>query len=408
VRKFISKLQVKNGNIVDPKGNPIYLRGVALGGWLMMEGYMLAGPNIAEHIFKQKFIKKFGTDELLSFMDAWRNSFLTEADIKIIASWGCTCIRIPFNYRLISSENKGFKIDSKGISFLDNVIKWCEKYSIYCILDMHAAPGSQNHDWHSDSNGKCELFTNKKNWNKYLKLWDYLSKRYKDNNIIAGYDVLNEPVVPNDKEPLVKKLYEDIINVIRKNGDDHILFLEGNQWSQRIEFLTEIKEKNICYSTHFYEPLHFTFNLIRELSYPGKIENQKWDIKKIKQRSSDYYNSITKKKTPIYVGEFGVNSRKNNYGELNWVKDVLTIFNQNDYHWTYWTYKSMATHAFPDGIFRNLDNPPWVRREGPVYGMDNILDYWKNSKKDIIESWQTKAFTLNQPLQKIISDFIKP
>ncbi|MDD4201995.1 MAG: glycoside hydrolase family 5 protein [Candidatus Omnitrophica bacterium] len=405
--KPINKLQINNGLILDQNNDPVYLRGIALGGWLMIEGYMLAGPNIAEHIFKEKFIKKFGTKELLSFMDAWRKSFITESDIETIASWGCTCIRIPFNYRLICCEET-FKIDEKGISFLDNVIKWCEKYSIYCILDMHAAPGSQNHDWHSDSNGKCELFENKEYWDKFLLLWDHLSKRYKDKDIIAGYDVLNEPVVPQNKEPIVKKLYEDVINIIRKNNDNHIIFIEGNQWSQRIEFLTEIKGKNICYSTHFYEPLHYTFNFIRELTYPGIVEGEKWDIKKIQDRTSDYYNSITKKKTPIYVGEFGINARGDHYGETNWVKDVLTVFDQNDYHWTYWTYKSMATHAFPDGIFRNLNNPPWVKREGPVYGMDNILDHWKTSKNEIIDSWKTKDFTLNKPLQRIISDFIKP
>lgn len=404
--KTINKLKINNGQVVDQNNLPIYLRGVALGGWLMMEGYMLAGPNIAEHVFKQKFTEKFGEKELDVFMDAWRSSFITEEDIKTISSWGCTCIRVPFNYRLICPEKGPLEILKKGLSYLDKVIEWCEKHSIYCILDMHAAPGSQNHDWHSDSTGSCELFDNKEYWDKYLKLWDHLSKRYKDKEIIAGYDILNEPVVPHEKEPIVKKLYEDVIKVIRNNGDDHILFLEGNQWSQRIEFLTEIKDTNICYSTHYYEPLHYTFNFIRELTYPGTVEGEKWDINKIKERTSEYYNSITKKKTPIYVGEFGINARGDHYGETNWVKDVLTIFKENDYHWTYWTYKSMATHAFPDGIFRNLNNPPWVKREGPVYGMDNILDHWASSKEDIIKSWKTPDYTLNTPIQKLLSSNI--
>ena len=64
------------------------------------------------------------------------------------------------------------------------------------MLDLHAAPGAQNHDWHSDSLGDLrELWTKKSNRHKTYDLWQMLADRYKDETIIAGYDVLNEAVL---------------------------------------------------------------------------------------------------------------------------------------------------------------------------------------------------------------------
>ena len=47
-------LKVSGGKIVNSDCKPIYLKGMSLGGWLMMEGYMLGGDNIPDHIFKGK------------------------------------------------------------------------------------------------------------------------------------------------------------------------------------------------------------------------------------------------------------------------------------------------------------------------------------------------------------------
>ena len=37
-----------------------------------------------------------------------------------------------------------------GFKHLDRVIDACARHGIYTILDLHAAPGGQNTDWHSD------------------------------------------------------------------------------------------------------------------------------------------------------------------------------------------------------------------------------------------------------------------
>ena len=44
-------------------------------------------------------------------------------------------------------------LKESGFKHLDRVIDLCGKYGIYTILDLHAAPGGQNTDWHSDHGG---------------------------------------------------------------------------------------------------------------------------------------------------------------------------------------------------------------------------------------------------------------
>src|SRR3989338_7009490 len=206
--KALPLLKVSGTRIIDETGKEVILKGFSLGGWLMMEGYMFGGRNTPEHDFRASFEKALGKAELDDFTKTFRDTFIQEKDIKIIKGWGANCIRIPFNYRLIEFEDRPFSLNEEGLIYLDRAIDWCERNSIYCILDMHAAPGSQNSGWHSDCSDNPEFFTNEFNQNRYIKLWYFLADRYKDSSAVAGYDVLNEPVVKIFEEGLVRSLYE--------------------------------------------------------------------------------------------------------------------------------------------------------------------------------------------------------
>ena len=58
------------------------------------------------------------------------------------------------------------------------------------------------------------------------------------------------------------------------------------------------------------------------------------------------------------MGEFGVNARDGHYGEIKWVADMLAIFKENNMHWTYWTYKTVANYSWPIEKFRKT-RPSW-------------------------------------------------
>ncbi|MDD5496119.1 MAG: glycoside hydrolase family 5 protein [Candidatus Omnitrophica bacterium] len=398
-------LKVKGTRIVDESGKPVILKGVALGGWLMMEGYMLSGRNIPERDFKSALAKAQGPAAMEDFTRSFRETFIREDDIRTIKAWGANCIRIPFNYRVLEFEDRPFSLNEEGLRCLDNVIRWCRKHSIYCILDMHAAPGAQNEDWHSDCSGKPEFFNNDFNKDRYLRLWHFIAEHYKDESAIAGFDILNEPVVPFDKEGEVRDLYERATKEIRDSDKSHIIFLEGNFWGQRLKFLGKPKDKNTAYSIHAYPPADFTFNWELDLAYPCRAYGLRWNKTRLSLLAKQYAAHMERIGAPLYVGEFGVNWRGGHYGELKWTSDMLSVFRKYGFHWTYWTYKTVANPVFPDGIYRYVKNAAWVNRKGPVTGWENFYTLWPKEKGKIIYSWRTENFSRNEKLLSVLKRY---
>jgi aryl-phospho-beta-D-glucosidase BglC (GH1 family) len=398
----ISVLRVNEGKIVDEGTRPVRLKGVSLGGWLMMEGYMMGGRNLPEKLFKGNFEKALGHDALDDFTQCFREAFIREEDFAEIKSWGANCIRIPFNYRLLEFEDKPFSLNEKGLDFLDKAVEWCIEHGLYCIIDMHALPGAQNPDWHSDCMGKPEFFTNEFNQNRYYRLWHFIANRYKNVPNVAGYDVMNEPVLPLSEEGRLKDVYEKVTKEIRDTGSKQIIFLEGNIFGQRIKPLGKPKDDNTAYSVHAYPPPPFVFHLEPSAHYPGRIYGIMWNRQKFELLARPYHSFVEGIKVPLYVGEFGVNARDGYYGELKWVKDALDIFKKFGWSWTYWTYKTVANYIHPDGIYRYVKNPPWIHREGPLSGLETFADFWPKEKGRMISSWRTQNYVRNDKLLAVL------
>ncbi len=393
-------LKVQKAKIVDAKGRAITLRGVNLGGWLMMEGYILHASNRAEQLFKKNFAKALGQKALADFEKEFRRNFIREEDFKKIAGLGFNCVRLPFNYRLI--EKRPYVCDTDGLFYLDEAISWARKHNVYVILDLHAAPGAQNHDWHSDSLGKADLWHRPDYQERVFALWEFLAERYKNEETVAGYDLLNESVLEDTK--LLNQLYAKLIKRIRGVDQNHILFIEGNRWGMDLDCLEDFKDDHYALSIHAYQPLDFTFNFVPHLVYPIKGKGARFDKNTLRKIVSTYAKIAKKRSRPVFVGEFGVNARQGLYGEDKWVSDTISLFREFDFHWTYWTYKAVKNNVFPDGVFSCRENPPWVNRAGPSLGWETYHLYWEKQKDEMIRFWQTQSFKENTEILRVLQN----
>lgn len=376
------------------------IKGINLGSWLLFEGYILGGPNIAETQIKHQFRKKQGKSELENFENLFRKNFIQKKDFKNIAQTKAKYIRLPFNQKLI--EKKPYSYSKTGTQYIKKALDWAAEFNLKVILDLHAACGAQNCDWHGDSTGSANFWQKKAYRDRAVKLWGYLSAKFAAHPGLGGYDLLNEPVTKKTNTGLIKDYYKKSISAIRVNDKKSPIFLEGNCWAQQIDFLASLACDNIKISIHAYLPLSYTYNFIKGLSYPGKIEGQMWDKSTIYKYMKPYADFAKKNKIDILVGEFGINWRGGFWGEKKYLDDLLSVFDDFGFGYTYWTYKAIANSTFPDGLFQYLGNNNYVKREGPAYGWQNYPLYWKKEKSKIKNFWQTKNFTPNQELLAIL------
>ncbi|MFA4858846.1 MAG: cellulase family glycosylhydrolase, partial [Candidatus Margulisiibacteriota bacterium] len=210
----------------------------------------------------------------------------------------------------------------------------------------------------------------------------------------------------NPELEVLKDAFRAVIKAVRENGDQHIIFLEGHQWAQRVEFLADMVSGghaahcggNVALSVHFYEPTEFTFNTDPTLHYPGKVHGKLWDRAAIKQYLSQYaqYN------VPVYVGEFGVSAGDTAAADTacpaaddkyRWVAEVVSVMCDLGYHWTYWTYKSVAGMPWPDGLYQISEY---------FTGMKNVGRQLAADKGRFYENLDTSRFKLNHRLLDLL------
>lgn len=293
---------------VNGDGEQIILNGYGVGNWQNPEGFMIGAPK---HPFTEFFQGKpgrfdrrrtvtqvirelCGSKYLETFWDRWEENHLGEADIRAMAQVGFNTVRLVLNANALMDEEPGIHFNEKCFGRLDKVIDWCEKYRIYAVLDMHGAPGGAcGCCGDSLSNNFPQLFYDDESWERAICLWEELARRYGDRWIVAGYDLLNEPVsLPEEWEaiPLLGRFYDEAIARIRKIDKIHMFFLEGPNFARGNQIFDhdfDPEGRNWCIETHIYG----ASGEIREL-YPHLLKCKEYNV-------------------PMWIGETGSTSIHN-------------------------------------------------------------------------------------------------
>ena len=330
---------VDGTEILDGSGEPIVMKGMGLGGWLLPEGYMLhistPGTDGPTGI-RNQMIDLVGEANTDRFFEVFTEKYVQEKDIEAIREWGFDHIRIPFHYRLFYNPEMD-EWDEDGFELLDTFLEWCRENDLAVLLDMHAAPGAQSEGGIADSDGEARLWTEPdKYWPQTIKIWREIARRYNDDPIIMGYDLINEPVVPDDIASDLADLYTRIINAVQPISPNHLFFLEGNYWATSFdEHLRDISnhKDNIVYAFHHYwkgpdqGAIQYLLNL----------------------RSED--------QVPLYLGETGENSNA-------WFYALTKLVEEHGIGINWWTHKKIETTTSP------LSSPF-------APGYEPVIEYWR-------------------------------
>jgi len=351
----MDKLRVAGGMIVNSSKQPVFLRGVNIGGWMNMEHFINGYPG-SEARLRALMKQELGERKASFFFDRFLDHFFNENDVAFLKKCGVTAIRLPLNYRHFECDQAPFEYLEKGFKRLDSVLDWCEKYSIYIFLDLHAVQGWQNGDWHCDNSTRHALFwTHRQFQDRFYSLWQEIARRYRNRAVIAAYDIINEPLsnalfgrfVPdNEYQPdweNINRIYRKAIEEIRKIDTDHIIMLEGDYYSVLFSDFERLSDANIIYSSHNY--IEVCTSAISE--YPLVLNGTYWDYDQIKKQlmQTEGYSFSKTNQVPLVVGEFCFNAKHSSgkkYHQIMAFADQLKAYNKCSVHWTFWTYKDVG------------------------------------------------------------------
>jgi len=296
-------------HLLTPAGDRLKLRGINLGNWFEPEGYMFlfeGGPQSPREI-EAFFNELIGPAPAVEFWKEYRRRYITESDIQLIQHAGLNSVRIPLHYKFFLPGSEGFEI-------LNPALDWCRRAGVWVVLDMHCAPGGQTGTNIDDSWGYPWLYESAKDQELICEIWRGLAERYRDEAIVIGYDLLNEPIphFPQLRkyDERLEPLYQRIARAIREVDPNHAIFLEAAQWDTNFKVFGPPFDANVVYEFHKY-----------------------W-MPPVQSAIQEYIDYGDRHNVPIWLGESGENTDQ-------WIQQFKNLLGKNDIGWCFWPYKKM-------------------------------------------------------------------
>jgi endoglucanase len=344
-------IKIDGQNLTAPNGEKFFIRGINLGNWLNPEGYMFSFKRTSSaRLIDQAFREMVGPDFTNQFWKQFKDNYITRDDIRYIRKTGMNTIRIPFHYKLFTDEDfQGLSVNQDGFQRIDSLVNWCRESGIYLVLDMHDAPGGQTGDNIDDSYGYPWLMTSAESQEQFVSIWKKIAAHYKDEPVILGYDLLNEPIATyftEERQKLnaaLEPLYKRAVAAIREVDQNHIVLLGGAQWNSNFKVFKDSKFDNkLMYTCHRYWCDTLQANIQDFVAFRDSV------------------------KLPIFMGETGENTDQ-------WIAAWTRLMERNNIGWTYWPYKKMGRAS----SMRNIAQPEnWDKivafTESPRNGFDEI------------------------------------
>ena len=240
----------------------MYINGVNLGNWLVLEKWMsptlFYGTDAEDEYYLPRSLPQ---DVYESRIKIHRSEYITERDFATIKSFGLNAVRIPVPY-FIFGDCKPF---IGCIEELDKAFNWAEKYELSILIDLHTVPGSQNGFDNGGISGVCKWAKQPESVQFTLSLLERLAERYGKRKGLYGIQILNEPITekmwdlfdiqnrykPVDEEmakgsgpislKFLRSFYIDAYRVMRKHmpEDKAVVFHDGFDLKSWKDFMRE-------------------------------------------------------------------------------------------------------------------------------------------------------------------------
>jgi endoglucanase len=319
-------------------------------------------------------------------------SAITEHDLALIRTIGFDHVRLSVDPRPMFHEKQADQIASDYLNQLDAALKMLLDQGLAVDIDIYA-----------DSDFKERLVTDDEFVEQFADFWRALARHWSalDPDRVF-FEILNEPG-GNDRYRWYG-IETKLASAIREVAPQHTIIAAGAQWSDEddLVFLEPLRDPNVIYAFHFYEPYVFThqgatwstnyWHFLKGVPYPSTPDNvQKvmeqvpdplhrlaierygmdhWNAARIDGEVSQAASWANHWNVPVICNEFGVYRKNADPSDrAAWILDVRTALEKHGIGWAMWDYdggfdvvnrqdgKSVPDEATVQALGRTMSRP---------------------------------------------------
>jgi endoglucanase len=337
---FVLVVSMTSGAIPGMKG-----RSQALSGPLHAEGSKLFDVNGKEVTLTG--VNWFGFETgTFAPHGLWTRNW--ESMLDQMVSSGYNTIRLPYSNELFTQTapptegiDYGQNPDLQGlygIKLMDKIVKGATDRGLMVLLDQHRP----------DSQGQSELwYTSKLSEEQWLSDWTMLADHFKDNPLVIGGDLHNEPrgqATWGDGNAKTdwRMAAEKAGNAILQKNPNWLIVVEGVDkvgddsywWGGNLKGAKEnpvrlSQQDKLVYSAHDYGPGVYMQNWFMDKDFPNNMPAL-WD---------KYWGYLNHEGTaPVLLGEFGGRSVDPGTTEGVWQHKLFEYLKEHGISYTYWSW----------------------------------------------------------------------
>jgi len=327
------------------------------------------------------------------------------------------------------TEAPPYTVDLGVQNHLDNLLAMIAEADMFASIGFRTGPGrSEFSNWCEDP--WCEDYINDSVWedqaaqDAWVEMWRYTAERYRDNPIVAGYKLMNEPnaapVLLDIYDPDEfyadyagtlydwNQLYPRIVAGIREVDPNTPILVGGPCWSgvRWFPYLQPVEDPRTVYVVHQYEPqVQYTHQEPDgENTYPGMFdtdwdgEDDRFDRAWLNSLLSSVDTFAATHGVPVAVGEYGV--ARWVPGGAEYIDDQMALFEQRGMNYALWQWQT-SWEPFAEEVHRmnyclgpDPDNRVEVASSDLI---DVIREYWgRNTIRPSIRASVVSALEVRQ------------
>jgi aryl-phospho-beta-D-glucosidase BglC (GH1 family) len=305
-------------------------------------GELVVNLNNDDYSMYETLQQRFGTSTTDSLLDIYQNGWVKSSDLDNIKNMGFNFIRVPISWHELVNSDGTWK--SNPWTQLDAIVNGASSRGMYVVLDLHTVPGG-NCPW-----GSCgrwgpnpnAFWTDTANQDMVNTIWEGIATHYNGNPAIAGYDLLNEPLLSNNEgsaEVATKSsVYNRLYNTVRAIDPDHVIFIGAFFGFDSIVPPSTYGWSNVVYEIHPYA-------MDRPKDWNAQNDLVTTSLNSLAQYQQQW-------NVPMYAGEYS----------LFFFNDVwsrwMAGMNALNVSWSNWSYKVTGdAHELYWGFYNSNSNP---------------------------------------------------